>query len=104
MTQRSSVVTDSHREIMSPNAAEELSNKRLKHWEGSQTKLAFIKKELKRNERSKLVLKEQALAENYPDVILSKTKYAGNSGEMEVAIKTKAKAQVVEGQQNRTLA
>ena len=38
------------------------SNKRLKHWEGSQTKLAYIKRELKRDKRSALELKEQALA------------------------------------------
>ena len=45
-----------------PNIAEVDSNKRLKHWEGSQTKLAYIKRELKRDKRSALELKEQALA------------------------------------------
>ena len=48
--------------MYSPNAAEAESNRRLKHWEGSQTKLAYIKRELKRNERSARELKEQALA------------------------------------------
>ena len=61
-TQRSSIATDApisrDRKINSPNADEAESNRRLKHWEGSQTKLAYIKRELKRSERSAIELKE----------------------------------------------
>ena len=78
-----------------------MSNRRLKHWEGSQTRLAFIKKELKRNERGNSELRESSLAQNYPNVTFSKSigKMSNGLKEIEIAITTKARAQAAQAHQ-----
>ena len=89
-TEMSNLNPDSQREGLSQHDTDE-TNRRLKHWEGSQTKLSFIKKELKRNERSLVQLQEQALTQNFPHVTFSKTK--NGQAEIEIAIQTKTKKQ-----------
>lgn len=95
-TQRESIVTESKGDILaSPDGQD--SSHRLKHWEGSQTRLAFIKKELRRNERTKSELQEQALVQNFPHVTFNNSRLKGATfgpSDIEVAIKTKSKAQV----------
>ena len=69
------------------------------HWEGSQSKLAFIKKELKQTKRTKDDVNEQTMMNRFPAV--KQNRRAQIAANLEVAIKTKkenqAKKDVVYG-------